>query len=181
MSKKGVFEGMTADLDEPIPSGVMDLFRRKKMQCRIIYEDGSYTDFYKKFGKSYTITIKKREYLVNPRCIIRGKRPSITWFFNNPMPINFDYQCSKLTAKELIEPAKLKKLTEEKKEILANIKIDSEGMHSLFNTRLMQGLYTNKGLTVMSLIIILIVIAVIILVILQVTGTIDLQGIISGK
>ncbi len=181
MSTKSLFADYKTELDEEIPSSILDIFRRKKIQCRIIYEDGSYHDFYKKFSKSYSITIKKRHYFVNPRCIMRGKKPSITWFFNNPMPINFDYQPSKLTAKELIEPAKLKKLTDEEKEILANIKIDSEGMQSLFNTRLMQGLYANKGLTMKGMILILVVVFVIVLVILQLTGQVDIMGMLTGK
>ena len=177
---KDKYFGLTEGLDEEMPSGVLDIFRKHKLQCRIYYEDGSYKDFYKKFKDSYILTIKKRSYFVNPRCIIRGKHPSISWFFNNPMPINFDYQSSKLTAKNLTEPAKLKRLSDEQKQVLANIKIDSEGMQSLFNTRLMKGLYDGKGMTVMNWIIILVVIGVIILIILQVTGTIDIQTIISG-
>jgi len=168
------------NLDEEIPSGIFDIFKKGKIQCRIIYEDGSYKDYYKKFSKSYTIEIKKRMYFVTPRCIIRGAKPCITWFFNNPMPINFDYQPSKVTAESLVERSKIEKMSDEQREILANIKVDSEGMQSLFNTRLMQGLYAQNSMSVKSMIIILIVLGVIILVILQLTGKIDLQSMISG-
>ena len=165
--------------DDEVPSGMFDIFKKGKVQCRIIYEDGSYKDYYKKFGRSYTMDIKGRTYFVDSRCIIRGKRPFICWFFNNPMPINYDYQPSKVSAKELVEKSKLKMMSDKERQISANIVIDSEGLNSAFNTRLMQGLYAGNGLTTKSLIIILVVICVIILVILQATGTIDIQSMIS--
>jgi len=181
MSSKSLLNEYTQGIDEPIQSGLFDVFKKGKLQCRIIYEDGTYSDYYKKFSKTYVITIKKRDYLVIPNCILKGKRSFICWFINNPMPINFAYQQSRLTAKELIEPEKLKKLNDENKQVLANIKIDAEGMHSLFNTRLMQGLYAREGMTMKTLIILLVVIAVIIVVLLQVTGYIDINAMISGK
>jgi len=177
-----VVKGMIQDLqsDEPMPSGMFDIFKRGKIQCRIYYEDKSYTDFYKKFNKTYTITIKGRDYFVIPNCIIRGKKPSICWFFNNPMPINYDYQGSKLSALDLVEKAKKDDMSDKEIQVLANVKVDAEGMNSLFNTRLMQGLYATGGLSVKSMIIILVVLGVVILVILQATGVVDVQGMISG-
>jgi len=180
MAKKGLMQDLTSGIDEPLESGIFDIFKRGKIQCRIIYEDGSFKDFYKKFKQAYCLTIKGRTYFVIPKCIMRGRIPSITWFFNNPMPINFAYQQSTVTALELIEPSKLIKCTDEQREVYANIKIDAEGLQSVFTTKLMKGLYDTGGVTAKNVIIILIVVTVIILVILQLTGYIDLQGIISG-
>ena len=178
MAKNGMIQNVMND--EPIPSGLFDIFKRGKIQCRIYYEDKSYSDFYKKFDKTYTITIKGRDYFVIPECIIRGKKASICWFFNNPMPINFDYQPSKVSALDLVEQAKKDEMSSKEQQILANVKVDAEGMNSLFNTRLMQGLYSQGGLSVKSMIIILVVLAVVVLVILQASGVVDIQGMISG-
>ena len=184
MVKNFIKEELTqgiSDLDSPIESGIMDLFRKGKIVCRIIYEDGSYKDFYKKFKKSYIITIKKRDYLVVPKCFQSGKKPFIAWYFNNPMPIHFKYIPSKLNALAFTNKDKIKLMSDEQKQILGKTSLDAEGLHSIFNTQLIKGLYDNGGMSGKSIIIILIVVVVIILIILQLTGVVDVMGMISGK
>lgn len=177
---KDIYSETTKDLDQPINTGLFEYFKKGKLQCRIIYEDGSYIDYYKKFSKAYIITIKKRQYLVVPNCILKGKRSMITWFFNNPFPINFAYQPSKLKALDFVHTDKLKTMSKESKSILAKVDIDSESMNAMFNTTLIKGLYDKPGMTMKSFIIILIIIFIIILVMLQLTGQIDIMGALTG-
>jgi len=177
--KEELAQGLT-DLDSPIESGIFDFIKKNKMICRIIYEDGSYKDFDKKFNKSYIITIKKRDYLVVPKCILRGKRPTIMWFFNNPMPINPEYIPSKLNALTFTEKKKKDLLSDEESEILAKTSLDAEGLHSIFNTKLIKGLYDQGGMSGKSIIIIMIVAVVVVLIILQLTGVVDVVGMLQG-
>ncbi len=184
MTKKGILQGefkdSLDDLDKPVPSGLFDIFSKGKLQCRIVYEDGSYKDFFKNFSTSYVIEINKRDYLVVPRCIIRGKNNSITWFFNNPIPINYEYQQSSLNAFELLQKDKKKGLSNDQKSILIRTTLDSEGLHSIFNTKLLQGLYPQEGMSGKQLMIWAIGGVLIVLVILQVTGTVDVVGEFKG-
>ncbi len=173
---KGEFSSAIQELDEPIESGMFDYFRKGKLQCRIIYEDGSYSDFLKKFSASYIIVIKKRNYLVVPSCIIKGKNNSITWYFNNPMPINYIYEQSKMTALQLMSKEKAKNLTDEDKSILIKTTMDSEGLYSVFNTKLLQGLYPTGGMTGKQMLIYAGAVLIVILIILQLTGTVDVIG-----
>lgn len=165
-------------LDEPFDSSGLTAFLKKgKMLCRIIYEDTSYIDYYKKFSASYIVTIKNKDYLVVPKCFLRGKFNCMIWYFNNPLPINFEYVQSKVTALSLLDEKKLKALTDEQRTILAKTTMDGEGLHSIFNTKLIKGLYpVDSMFTGKMLLIYGVVIFVVILVILQITGTVDVLG-----
>ena len=66
-------------------------------------------------------------------------------------------------------------------QMLARIKLDAEGLHSLFNTKLIQGMYDNGSLTPKTILIFVIAAFVIILVVLQLTGTVDVMGMLSGR
>ena len=95
--KTSILEDAKDSLESPLDTGYMDFFKKGKLKITIIYEDGSYKDYFKKFNTIYRVTIKKREYFIIPECIIRGgKNPFIVFFFNNPIPINFKYTASEL-------------------------------------------------------------------------------------
>ncbi len=169
------------DLDTPVESGFFDMFHKNKLQCRIFYEDGSYADFFKKFGDSYVINIKKRKYVVIPSCIVKGKSPYIAWYFNNPIPITHAYVKSKITALDMTDKETRETLSEGHKKILADVNIDAESLNAVFNNRLIQGLYATGGLTFKAWLIIGIFAFIVILVILQLTGVVDIWGMVSGS
>lgn len=177
---KGLIEDLkqgVEDLERPVKTGMFDFIKAGKVRCVIIYEDGSFSEFYKKFSTSYTIEIKGRKYFVNPKCFLKGKRTTMIWFFNNPMPLSLDYQPSKLKAIDLMSKEKVGRLSDEQKQIYAKVSIDSEGLNSLFNTRLMKGLYDEGGWLTGKMILIFVIVGIILmLVVLQLTGVVDIMA-----
>ena len=167
-----------ADLDKPIESGfVSNYFKKGKIQCRIIFEDGSYSDSYQKLKLDYRVKIANKTYMLTPECIVAGKSPFVCWYYNNPMPIYFGYQRSKFTAKDMITPKEYANLPPEKQKILANTILDGSGLSAVFNTNLLQGLYSSNDFwTVKNILIIGVVGTIILLVVLQLTGTVDIIG-----
>ncbi len=115
--------------------------------------------------------------MLTPECIVNGKIPFVIWYYNNPMPLYFGYQRSKFTAKDMLTANEYAKLPDIKKKILATTILDGSGLSAVFNTNLLQGLYSNEDFwTMKNIIIISIVALVIVLVILQLTGTVDILG-----
>jgi len=170
MAKKDIITTQLEELDKPIESSLFDIFKGNKLICRIIYEDGSYKDFSKKFGDSYKVTIKGRDYFVIPKCIMRGKRPTISWFFNNPRPINFEYKNDPIKRKLIIGEQKVE------------VTLDSESLNQIFNTNILKSMYANKPfMTGKVFVTVMVLLGVLILVVLQLTGTVDIIGMIQGK
>jgi len=156
------------------------LFKQGKVRVYIINEDNSYKEYFKKFPKSYCFVIKKRAYLFLSRCLLKGKYPTITYYYNNPYPIEFKYEISQLTALDLRTSEQQNKLSDEQKSIYVNTPMDSETLNLAFTSKVMGAIYGQSGFTTKHLIIILVVVAVIVLVFLQVFGVVDVMGMISG-
>ena len=170
------------DLDQPINLDETNVSFLKKNKIRVIirYEDGSHATYYAKLGSSYYITIKKRKYLIIPKCFSKGKNPTIEYYFNNPFPIEFSYESSKITPFELWQDPEKKIIPEDIKTSLASICVDSETLQNAFNSNWLKSMYAKPGLTTKSLLIIGGAIFIAILVILQVTGVVDVIGWIQG-
>lgn len=168
------------DLDQPISSEGLNLFKKGKFRIIMIYEDLSIKEYYRKFSISYFITIKKRKYLVIPKCILRGKFSTIIYYFNNPFPIAFDHQTTQMSALDLYNDDTKKLLPENIQSALGVTMIDSEVLRSAFDSNWLQNMYYQKKVTWKALLIIFIVVFVVILIILQVTGVVDVFGALSG-
>ena len=168
-------------LDVPIATDTIGWLKQNKLRIIIINEDYSYKDYYVKYPNSYIIEIKKRSYVLIPECILRGKIPTVLYYYNNPYPLTFKFEYSTVTALSLRnDPEQLKKLSPDKKIMLDNINIDAEALNLAFNTRVMRGLYAQSGITVKGIIIILIVVFIIILIMLQLFGVVDIYGLLTG-
>lgn len=179
--KTNLKETLTEGIDEPFKSGI-SLFKRGKVRCVLIFEDGSFSEYWKKLTDAYFMTIKKRKYLIVPKCIIRGKYPTIVWYFNNPSPIFFEFERSKVTALDFRTKDEQKLLTTEQKHLLAKVYLDSEGLDSAFDNSIMKGFYSGGGTTVRRILIIILVVAVLILLILHFTGVINIMELLGvGK
>lgn len=177
ITESETFKGM----DEVLPEVSTGFFKGGKVQIIIIFEDMSYKAYYKKLKENYVFTVHKKKYLILSDRIIIGKNPMIIFYYNNPMPIKFNYEPTKVSAKSLRSEDQLKLMTKAEKDNLAKIPIDSEALNSAMTSNLISKMYGSSGLTTKNLIIILVVVAIIILVFLQVFGVVDVMGMISGQ
>jgi len=165
------------DLDSPvIDSESIGYFKKGKTKIILFFEDGSHKEYFMNLGQAYFFTISKANYLIVPRCISRGKTPTIMYYFNNPLPILFDYSYTSLSSLSLRTKEEILNLKESEKIILANTFIDAQAIKSAFDSRLLNSLYATNKLTVRSLIIILVVVTIISLILLQVFGVVDVIG-----
>jgi hypothetical protein len=178
MAGPGFFKDSLGDLDAPIDweESNVSLFKKKKLRVTIRYEDGSHRDYFIKLKKAYRIKIKKGDYIIVPKAISQGKNPTIEYYFNNPWPIGFKHENSKLNPTELWSKGDFKLLPEQIQTILTNTTIDSETLQAAFNSNWLKSMYARPGLTPKTIIIIIIIIAVVLLIILQATGTADIIG-----
>lgn len=178
MSNKFISEQLK-ELESPI-STQTNWLKSRKIRLIIINEDYSFKEFFCNYPNSYTFELKNKSYVLVPKAIIRGKYPTLIYFYNNPYPIQFIFQYSKLTAYDLRTEDQKSYLSEHQKTILQNTLLDAETINLAFNTRIMRGLYAENKFTAKNLIIILIVVSVIILIFLQVFGVVDVWGLITG-
>jgi len=165
------------DLDTPIEleskSGIL---KRGKYRVLIIYEDNSYKFFYVKLKKSYSFTLKKKEYIIDPKSILRGTNPLLVYYFNNPLPASFIYEDSSVKVKHLYDRKEFDSLPEDLKRKYTNITIDSQSLRNLLINNMFKNLYPNVGLTPKWIIIIIVTIFIIILMVLHFTGVIDITS-----
>lgn len=183
MPLKSAITKQLDELDHPLPTqGGKGWFKKGKLRVIVINEDYSFREFFCRYPESYTIELKKKTYVVVPKAIIRGKFPTIMYYYNNPFPIGYDFQYSKVTALDLRDdPEQVKKMTEEQKTLLANVDIDAETINLAFNTRVMRGLYSNSFITPKFIIIVAIIFIVVVLLVLQLTGVVDVWGLLTGS
>lgn len=179
MMKNKFIDEQLRELDIPVNSQA-SWMKAKKIRVIIINEDGSFKENFCKYPLSYAFEIKNRAYMLVPKAIIKGKFPTIVYFFNNPFPVYFVFEYSKLTALDLRSEIQKAGLSENQKVIFQNVFIDSETLNLAFNTRVMKGLYSESRITAKHIIIIMVVVVVIILVFLQIFGVVDVWGAISG-
>jgi len=182
MTVKDFVNRQLEDLDHPLaPQQGKGFFKKNRFRVIIINEDMSFREFYMKYPKSYVFDIKNRCYILVPSAIIRGKYPTCIYYFNNPFPIKFIFEYSKINALDLRDdPDLLESLSKEQKTLLANIELDAEAINLAFNTRVMRGFYANSMLTPKFWIILIIVISIVILIILQASGVVDIWGALAG-
>jgi hypothetical protein len=181
--KSSTFSDIKEQLEQPAgmnfePFGWL---KKNKICIRIIFEDGAFKDYYRKFKEDYTWTVKEKRYLIVPRAIIHGKPPTITYYYNNPMPIMFEHEHSKIKSSDLMDKEYLKKLPVEMQTTLSKTVIDSSVLHMGMTTNVINKMYGTSGLTNKMLILIIIGVILVICVILQLTGTVDFLGMMTGK
>lgn len=167
-------------LDVPIIEEDAGFFKRKKVRLIIINEDSSFTEYFRKYPRSYLFKIKKKLYLLVPCAIIRGKFPTLVYYYNNPFPLRFVFEYSKLRALDLKSMDQLKDMKDEEKTLLAQIQIDAETLNLAWDTRVMRAFYENAGLTWKVFLIIAIVAIIIIIVFLQLFGVINIGDLLSS-
>ena len=155
-------------------------FKKGKYRILMIYEDGSFKEFWIKIKESYIIKIKGKAYIVVPKCIIKGKHSTLIYYFNNPNPIFLDFEHSKLTASKFYTQEQYNKLHEEQKMVLSQTYIDSNALQVGFSSKIIENLYKENVLTVKMMLLIMGGVIVVILIILQLTGTVDVLGFFSG-
>lgn len=179
---KKYIKSALGDLDEPITWEESNVSFLKKNKLRVVlrYEDSSHKDFYVKLGVSYFITIKKRKYVIIPECISNGKNPTIEYYFNNPFPIGFVYEISKVTPEQLWNDPDMSLVPKDIIPILTDVKVDSETLQSAFNSNWLKAMYAKPGLTTRSLLLIGGGILIVVLVVLQLTGVVDVVGWVTG-
>ena len=159
-----------------------DIVKFGKFRVIIIYEDMTFKEHKIKLNDPFTINIKEKKYLVVAKCIIKGKNPTLIYYYNNPAPIMFEFTQSKITALSLYnEPEKLRSMTEEEKIILSKIFVDSESLHHLSSNTLIRGLYAETKMSTSKFIIIAIVVLVVVVAILHFTGVIDVTELLGIK
>ena len=182
MAVKDFISKQLEDLDHPLaPQTGGGWFKKDRLRILIINEDMSFREYFMKYPDSYSLDIKNKSYILVPKAIIKGKFPTLVYYFNNPFPVLFVFEYSKVTALSLrSDPAQLVGMTKEQETILANINLDAETINLAFNSRVMRGLYSNSVLTPKLILIIFIVVVVIIMVVLQATGLVDFWGAITG-
>jgi len=171
------------DLNAPFEienTGLSNLFKKKKIHVVMHYEDGSYKDFWFKLKKDYAFTINNKKYFIVPDCILRGKRPKIEYYYNNPLPISFKYQYSKLNAFNIRDQDAQNKLNDAQQKLLAGVTIDAEAIHHILDTSLLRGLYAENKMTSRGVLIIAAIIILGLFAVLQATGTVDILGWIQG-
>lgn len=180
MSKKLLREYVD-ELDTPIEYEKTGLFKRNKFRLIIINEDQSCRDYFKKFPLSYLFKVKKKAYVLVPKAVIKGKNPTLVYFYNNPWPLFLKFEYSKVTALDMYHSEKQKQLSEEQKVMLKNIVLDSDSISAALNSRFLQGLYQKPGLSAKWIILIFLVIGVMVLIFLHAFGVINIFEILGAQ
>lgn len=168
------------ELDHPVQTSGWNPFKWGNLRVLIINEDLSFKEFSVKFPESYIIDIKKRYYVVVPKCVLRGASPTIVYYYNNPFPVEFMFTRSSLTPKDFIPVDRLNKLADEQKSIVSNVFVDAMGLKLAFQSEAMKSMYEKKGVTFKAVLIIVIVSFVLILIMLQLFGVVDVMGFLTG-
>lgn len=169
VNAKKIVEDMTQDWDKPFElADSWSFLKRGKIRIIMIYEDLSFKEYFVKMKNDYTFDIKKKSYLIIPECLIRGKYSTFLYYYNNPMPLKFKHQVSKLK-------------TPKDSPIETAVEIDAKALNVAFNSNLINKMYQEVGFwSTKNIIIILVVVVIVVLVLLQVTGTVDVMAFISG-
>jgi len=151
-----------------------------KVRVIIIYEDLSFNEFFKKLNEDYLITIKEKKYILIPESVIRGKYNTFVYYYNNPYPIRFTFTKTKLTSADMYNDETFQLLPEHLKMTLTDTYIDAKALHVAFSSNLINKMYALTKMSTMNWLIIIGAILIVVLVILQVTGTVDVMGALSG-
>lgn len=88
-------------------------YREGKYRILIFYEDLSYKEYYFAIKDDYKFSIKGKDYMIVPNRIIHGKYSTLIYYYNNPMPIKFEYEYTKLTSEDLYDKEEFMKLAED--------------------------------------------------------------------
>lgn len=162
---KNLIKKYEKDLEAPLSlekSGWLNrLTKGDKLRIMIIYEDGSYVGFYSKL-EDYTITIKKKSYIIVPECILQGKNPTLIYFYNNPFPIQLKY-------------------TPPQKAPMWDVHLDAKLLKTLLESDIVNKMYAKQGFNAKVFIIITTFVLIVILILLQVFGVVDVMGMITGS
>lgn len=177
----GEVKDQIKELDHPVTTSGWNPFKWGNLRVLIINEDLSFKEYSVKFPESYVIDIKKKYYIVVPKCVIRGSSPTLIYYYNNPFPIEFIFQRSTLTPLDFVPEEKLKVMADSQKTILSNVLMDATGLKLAFDSEIIRGMYEKKGVTFKAVLIIIVVIFIIVLVMLQVFGVVDVMGFLTGQ
>lgn len=173
------------ELDAVIESPFQSSFLKKGKYCfRIIYEDTSFRDYYKKIKNDYTFRIKKHTYVIVPDSITFGKNPTLTYYYNNPFPIKFRHKKTKITALSLQPKDSLNDVSSSIKQSLATTYVDSSVLDTLISSDIIRKIFSEGQFTLKTFLIIfgviVLVVGISLLIWAQMTGRIDIRTMFSG-
>ena len=179
----GMFDTIKEDLNLPVDVEFdykITAFKGNKFRAIIINEDLSANEYFIKFPESYVIAVKNKNYFVVPKAFLRiGKYPTMVWYYNNPFPIQFVFKKAEVTALDLRDSAEIDRLSKEERTELEGIIVDAEMVKLGFDSRAMGNIYGKTQLTLMQWFYIAGGLLVVILVILQLSGKVDVFGMLS--
>ncbi len=159
------------------PSINTGLFKKGKFKATIIYEDGSYLEFFIRLKKIGTISIRKKTYIINPERILRGKVNQGFWGFGNPIQYDIPYFPPTLSALDFNKNPD--KLSETERKTKASMIIDSESLERMRSNNILNMMFASKGLTMKAWLLIiggiLVFLIIIIVMVLHFTGVIDIK------
>ncbi len=178
----GVKDRVTGELDKPLEfsDSWTSWSKKGKLKIVIFYEDGNYSEFYRKNKEDYTLTIKKRKYFIIPKCIVKGKNSTLFYYINNPMPIEFSFEKSKVTAEAMYSKEQVADMDKDLKSSLGKTILDASTVHSAMTSNLVNKMFANVGMTTKGILLIAGISVLVLTAVLHFTGVIDVGSIISG-
>lgn len=169
------------DIKKPLElSDSWSFLKNGKARIIMIYEDHSFAEYFKKLKEDYVVTIKEKKYVLVPEAVITGKYNTFVYYYNNPFPLKFKFEKTKLTAQAMYDHDTFITLPQELQTTLTETYLDSKALHVAFSSNLINKMYSENKMSTMNWLIILGAVLIVILVILQVTGTVDVMGMLSG-
>jgi len=178
-------KSLSEKTSEALDSGVkfdVNFIKKNKFRIIIVFEDLSSKDYFIKFKDPYTFDLGEKRYFIVSKCIIKGKNPTLVYYYNNPCPVLFEFKRSGITALSLYtDMDKYKDLTDKDKITLSQIFIDAEGVYHMTSNTLIKGLYAENNHKLRNILIIVVVIGIIVLLILHFTGVINLGELLGFK
>lgn len=179
---KKMLESTIGNIDGPVDFNTgLDFIKKGKVRVVIIYEDRSYKEYFVKLKADYAFTIKNKKYIIYPESIVFGKHRTIYYYFNNPLPMHFAWQKSKLTAADLRSQETLDTYKKDVQDRLASIPVDGSMVHQMVENQVLKHLYDQNSMNARGYIMVAGAVLIGILVVLQVTGTVDVMGFLQGS
>lgn len=171
----GVLDFFKTKENPKIEGTGLSLYKGGRIKVIIINEDRSFLEYMARIKNPYLLDIGKGKYQIIERAILRGKKyPLIVFNYNDIRPYEFIHKTTTFTASDLYTEEQLAKITEEERTLLANLTLDTEAIRSLFNAKILKGIYEGTPLFSLKFVFLgLLVLAAIVLIVLQLSGTVD--------
>lgn len=181
----GIVQDQMRELDRPLDSelSALSIFKKRKVQCTLIFPDQSYSVFFKTFrkGKGQVFEMMGGSYFYHPKCFLAGKPTKAFWYYGNPLPIMLRYRATDLKADSLLSGDDEKALSDDELATLSQTYLDAESVKATLSSKVINSILARDWLTGKMVLVIVVAVFALILVVLQLTGKIDLFGWLTGK